>query len=339
MIQSIKFIDEAIIKVTSGNGGNGCISFYRAKNIPKGGPDGGNGGNGGNIYLIADNNLNTLEKFNFKKEFIAQNGFKGMNCNCTGKNGKNTIITLPVGTFIFNKDNGKLLCIMNYNKQKVLIAKGGKPGLGNNYYKSSINRIPYKYTHGTKGESIILFLEMKLIADVGMLGLPNSGKSTFIQSVSSSKTKIADYPFTTLIPHLGVVYINNKKFVIADIPGLIKGSSKGIGLGLRFLKHLERCSILLHIVDISPIDNSNIIENIRIIIQEINSFNSKLIKKTCWLVFNKIDLIKNQKYIKIIQYIVKKIKWKKKYYAISAINKTGIYNLCLDISNFINHEN
>lgn len=335
LIKSINFIDEITIEVNSGNGGNGCISFYKLKNSSKKIPNGGNGGNGGNVYLIADKHINTLEQFNFKNKFKAQNGFKGMKNNSTGKNGKDMFIKIPLQTSIFNKTNGKFLYHTNYDNQKILIVKGGNYGLGNKNFHYSKNRIKFFNNKGKLGESIILFLEMKLIADVGLIGLPNSGKSTFVNSISSSKTKIANYPFTTLIPHLGAVKIKNKKFIVADMPGLIKGSSKGIGLGLKFLKHLEKCNILLHIIDISSNNILNIINEIKIIVDEINSFNIILMKKIRWIVFNKIDLLNKKELIYISKYIINRIKWTNKYYLISSIKKIGTYQLCKDIINFI----
>lgn len=331
----MKFIDEAKISVIAGKGGDGCISFRREKNISKGGPNGGDGGDGGNVYLIADRNINTLVDYHFRTIFRAKDGENGKRYNCTGKKGEDSIIKIPLGTRVYNYLKKEVIVDMINHGQTFIIAKGGFHGLGNTRFKSSLNRTPRKKTLGKEGEKKEIFLELILIADVGMLGMPNAGKSTFVRSVSSSKTKIANYPFTTLKPKLGAVNINNNKFIVADIPGLIKNSSKGVGLGIRFLKHLERCSILLNLVDINPYDQSNPVENIRIINKEIEKYSKKLAKKTKWLVFNKIDLLNTSKREKYINFIIKKIKWKEKYYMISSLKKIGIKELCLDIIDFI----
>lgn len=330
----MKFIDEAKISVIAGKGGDGCISFRREKFIPKGGPNGGDGGNGGSVYLLADENINTLIDYHFKTIFQAENGENGKKYNCTGKNGKDSIIKIPIGTRVYDFSTKKIIVDMVNNKQKFIIARGGFHGLGNSRFKSSRNRTPKKRTLGKIGEKKEIFLELALIADVGMVGMPNSGKSSFVRSVSSSKTKIADYPFTTLKPKLGVVKINNDKFIIADIPGLIKNASKGVGLGFRFLKHLERCSILLNLVDIDPNKNNNPVKNIKVINEEIKKYSKKLAKKKKWLVFNKIDLLNSDKK-KYVNSIIKKLNWNKKYYLISSLKKIGIKKLCLDIAKFI----
>ncbi|MFT8229853.1 MAG: Obg family GTPase CgtA [Enterobacterales bacterium] len=331
----MKFIDEAYIKVIGGNGGDGCISFLREKNIAYGGPDGGNGNNGGNVFISTDKNINTLIEYNFKKIFQAEHGGNGKGCNCTGKRGKDLVIKVPVGTRILNTDTNIIVKDMIYNHQIVIVAKGGLPGLGNNRFKSSINRAPYKKTNGTKGEINNLKLQLILLADVGMLGLPNSGKSTLTRSISSSKTKIAHYPFTTLVPNLGVVKVNNNNFTIADIPGLIKGASSGRGLGINFLKHLERCKLLLHLVDLLPIYN-NPIENITILLNELKQYSYKLFIKPQWLIFNKSDLISSNNAKKIVDNVINKLNWTNKYYIISAINNIGTLNLSLNIEKFIN---
>lgn len=335
----MKFIDEAKILVIAGNGGDGCVSFRRERCIPKGGPNGGDGGDGGNIYLLADKNINTLIDYHFKTIFKAANGENGKKYNCKGKNGKDSIIKVPLGTRVYDYKKKEIIVDMINHGQIFIIAKGGFHGLGNTRFKSSLNRTPRKKTFGKNGEKKEIFLELALIADVGMLGMPNAGKSTFVQSVSSSKTKIANYPFTTLKPKLGVVNVFNDRFTIADIPGLVKNSSKGVGLGIRFLKHLERCSILLNLVDISSINQNNPIENIKIIDKEIKKYSEKLTKKNKWLVFNKIDLLNVSTRTKYINTIIKKLKWKKKYYLISSLKKIGIKELCIDIMNFIKKEN
>ena len=329
----MKFIDEASIIVTAGNGGNGCISFRREKYLPKGGPDGGDGGDGGDVYFIADKNLTTLVDFRFKKKIKATNGKNGKNRNCTGQRGKDALIKVPIGTRIINSYTNEIICNMFYHAQKIMIVKGGYHGLGNTHFKSSINRTPRKKTMGKPGEERNLYLELILLADVGMLGLPNVGKSTFVSVISKVKTKISDYPFTTLIPHIGVVKIDfNRKFIVADIPGLIKGAAEGIGLGIRFLKHLEHCSLLLHMIDISQI---NLVENFHVISLEIKKYSDFLFKKHRWLVFNKIDTLKEYEIELYIKEIIRTIKWTDKYYCISSINYNGISELCSDIMNFI----
>lgn len=336
----MQFVDEVVISVFGGNGGDGCVSFRREKYIPKGGPNGGDGGDGGNIYIIPDKNINTLTNFKFKKNFYAENGANGKSKNCTGKNGKDTYIKVPIGTKIIDqKNNNTIIDIISY-KQSILIAKGGFHGLGNTRFKSSINQTPTQSTKGKIGEEKLLKLELILLADVGLLGYPNSGKSTFLNSVSSAISRVAEYPFTTLTPILGVVNIttDKKKFVMADIPGLIQGASKGLGLGTKFLKHLTRCKILLHFIDLCPMDGSDPINNFLIISNEIKEYNKGILfKKPRWLIFNKIDLIKKEK---INFYVFSIINFFSNidYYLISAKNKTGTKNLCNKISHFLNEE-
>lgn len=333
----MKFIDEAKIIIHAGKGGDGCISFRRERCIPKGGPDGGNGGDGGNIYLLADENLNTLVDFRFKNIFKAENGQNGQSSNCTGKSGRDKVIKVPIGTRIMDNETHESLGDMIYHNQMLLVAKGGWHGLGNSCFKSSTNRTPYQKTDGKLGEIRELYLELVLLADIGMLGLPNSGKSTFIRCVSHAKPKVAEYPFTTLVPTLGVVRMNNSKsFVVADIPGVIQGAAQGIGLGLLFLKHLMRCSILLHLVDISLLNNDEILYNINVILKELEQYSKELYDKPRWLVFNKIDLLNYSKAEQIARQVTQKLLWNEKYYLISAKNKQGVNLLCLDIMNFIN---
>lgn len=331
----MKFIDEAKILVIAGDGGNGCVSFRREKYIPKGGPNGGDGGNGGNVYLLADENFNTLIHYRFKTIFRAEKGENGKNYDCIGKSGKNNTIKVPVGTRIRDFLTKEIIGDMIYHGQLLMVAKGGFHGLGNTRFKSSVNRAPRQKTMGTKGEKRELLLELMLLADVGMLGIPNAGKSTFIRLVSEAKPKVADYPFTTLIPTLGVVRMNSEKsFVIADIPGLIEGAAEGAGLGIRFLKHLERCKILLHLIDICPIDGSNAIKNAKIINTELEKYNKKLAQKPRWLVFNKVDLLTSEEANERTKSIIEALGWKEKYYQISAINKLGVKSLCWDIIKF-----
>jgi GTPase len=291
----MKFVDEAAILVVAGDGGNGCVSFRREKYIPNGGPDGGDGGDGGDVYLLADENLNTLIDYRFEKSFRAERGQNGQSRDCTGKRGKDITIKVPVGTRVQDQGTGEILGDMTRHEQRLMVAKGGWHGLGNTRFKSSVNRAPRQKTLGTAGEARDILLELLLLADVGMLGLPNAGKSTFIRAVSAAKPKVADYPFTTLVPSLGVVRMDHEQsFVIADIPGLIEGASDGAGLGIRFLKHLERCRVLLHLVDIAPIDESDPVENAKVIINELQQYNENWLQKPRWLVFNKVDLIEKE---------------------------------------------
>ncbi|CAL4324344.1 Obg family GTPase CgtA [Buchnera aphidicola] len=327
----MKFIDHTVIQVIAGNGGNGCINFRREKYVPKGGPDGGDGGDGGNVWLESNKNLNTLIDLRFQKIFHAQHGANGSGRNCSGKKGKDIKIYVPIGTKIINYQTREIISDLIKHKQKILIAKGGWHGLGNSRFKSSTNRSPRKRTLGSIGEKREIQLELVLIADVGTLGMPNAGKSTLVKNISSAKTKIADYPFTTLNPILGSVSINNKNFIIADIPGIIKNASQGSGLGILFLKHLERCKILLHIVDVCPLDYSSPIENMKIVLNELKVYNKELYEKTRWLVFNKVDLIKNSEIKKIINTAKKFLKPDEKFYLISAIKNLGIKKLCSDI--------
>ncbi|WAI11585.1 MAG: Obg family GTPase CgtA [Buchnera aphidicola (Macrosiphum albifrons)] len=332
----MKFIDETIIQVIAGNGGNGCVNFRREKYVPKGGPDGGDGGDGGNVWLEANNNLNTLIDLRFKKKFQAQNGQNGSSRKCSGKKGNDIKIDVPIGTRVINHQTREIIGDLIQDKQKILIAKGGWHGLGNTRFKSSTNRSPRKSTLGTIGEKRDIQLELILIADVGTLGMPNVGKSTLVTNISGAKTKIANYPFTTLNPILGSVTIqNNKKFIIADIPGIIKGASNGSGLGIHFLKHLERCKLLLHIVDLVPQNSFHPANNIAIVLNELKKYSLKLYNKPRWLVFNKIDLLSPKKLNQIINELKYQFKIDEKCYFISSINKTGIKKLCFDISKYL----
>ncbi|ELZ5939740.1 Obg family GTPase CgtA [Providencia stuartii] len=332
----MKFVDEAKILVVAGDGGNGCVSFRREKYIPKGGPDGGDGGDGGDVYLQADENLNTLIDYRFEKSFRAERGQNGQSRDCTGKRGQDITIKVPVGTRIRDLGTGEVLGDMTRHEQRQMVAKGGFHGLGNTRFKSSVNRAPRQRTMGTPGETRELMLELMLLADVGMLGMPNAGKSTFIRSVSAAKPKVADYPFTTLVPSLGVVRMDNEKsFVVADIPGLIEGAAEGAGLGIRFLKHLERCRVLLHLIDICPIDESDPVENAKIIISELEKYSEKLAEKPRWLVFNKVDILGPEESAKRAAEIAKAMGWEDKYYMISAVNHEGVKALCWDIMEFM----
>ncbi|MBQ3776431.1 MAG: Obg family GTPase CgtA [Ruminobacter sp.] len=331
----MKFVDEAKIRVEAGDGGNGIVSFRREKFIPKGGPDGGDGGNGGDVYMRADTSVNTLIDFQFQKFYMAGRGKNGGPANCTGAAGEDIIIRVPLGTRVIDDDTGEVIGDLIKENQVLLVAKGGFHGLGNTRFKSSINRAPRQKTNGTSGDKRYLRLELMLLADVGMLGLPNAGKSTFISSVSAARPKIADYPFTTLEPSLGVVRVGEgRSFVVADIPGLIEGASQGAGLGHRFLRHLERCRVLLHLVDLQPVDGSDPVENIKTIEQELALYSEKLAQKTRWLVFNKCDIHTEDELKEIIDDILTRLDRKdQKYYVISAAAGINVKPLCSDVMN------
>lgn len=331
------FVDEALIKVNAGHGGHGCLSFRREKFVPRGGPDGGDGGDGGSVYLQANPELNTLIDFRYQRHYKAENGQSGMGSNCTGKKGEDLYIQVPVGTIAYDVDTGELLADIQRHDDQVKIAQGGFHGLGNTRYKSSINRAPRQTSEGSQGEARHIRLELRVLADVGLLGLPNAGKSTLIRAVSSAKPKVADYPFTTLHPNLGVIRIEaHKSFVMADIPGLIEGASEGAGLGHRFLKHLSRTCILLHLVDIAPIDDSDPVESVKMITQELAAYDAELLQKPRWLVLNKIDMVPDlAAREEIIQHILKALDWQAPYFCISAIQCEGTQALCYALMNFI----
>ncbi|MBD1581072.1 Obg family GTPase CgtA [Pseudoalteromonas sp. S16_S37] len=327
----MKFVDEVEIRAEAGDGGSGIVSFRREKFVPDGGPDGGDGGDGGSVYLIADENWNTLIDYQFERFHRAERGTNGQSRNCTGKKGEDLFLKVPVGTRVTDVDTEESLGDLTQHGQKLLVAKGGFHGLGNARFKSSVNRAPRQKTLGTPGEVRNLKLELLLLADVGLLGLPNAGKSTFIRSVSAAKPKVADYPFTTLIPNLGVVRPEaSKSFVIADIPGLIEGASEGAGLGIRFLKHLERCRVLLHIIDVMPVDGSDPVDNAFAIINELHQYSPKLAEKPRWLILNKIDLLPEDEADEICQRIETELD-AQQVYRISAINKLNTQALCYDI--------
>ncbi|WP_439236595.1 Obg family GTPase CgtA [Lonepinella koalarum] len=332
----MKFIDEALIRVEAGDGGNGCVSFRREKFIPKGGPDGGDGGDGGDVYLIADENLNTLIDYRFEKRFAAERGENGRSSDCTGKRGKDITLRVPVGTRAIDNDTKETLGDLTKHGAKMLVAKGGYHGLGNTRFKSSVNRAPRQKTMGTPGEKRDLQLELMLLADVGMLGLPNAGKSTFIRAISAAKPKVADYPFTTLVPSLGVARIgSDRSFVVADIPGLIEHASEGAGLGIRFLKHLERCRVLIHLVDIAPIDQSDPADNIAIIENELFQYSEKLAEKPRWLVFNKIDTMSEEEAQQLAKEITERLGYEEDYFLISAATGKNVSDLTREIMDFI----
>ena len=335
----MKFVDEATIKVVAGNGGNGCLSFRREKFIPKGGPDGGDGGDGGSVFLQAKLELNTLIDFRYTRLFKAENGQSGAGSDCTGKKGEDLIISVPLGTIVSLSETGELIGDLNKPDQKLLIAKGGFHGLGNTRFKSSKNRTPRQTTPGKEGESREIKLELSLLADVGLLGLPNAGKSTLVNKVSAAKPKIADYPFTTMIPSLGVVNVgNDRSFVIADIPGVIKGASEGAGLGIRFLKHLTRTKLVLHIVDVSPMDKTSPKEAFREIVLELKKFSPTLARQSRWLILNKADLFDVNEHKKLLKNFVKDVGWIGPSFLISAATGQGVDLLCNSVGDYLNDE-
>jgi GTP-binding protein len=332
----MKFVDEAEIRVEAGDGGNGVVGFRREKYIPRGGPDGGDGGDGGSVFLEADENLNTLIDYRFERFHRAQRGENGKGSDCTGHKGDDLVLKVPVGTRATDKETLEVLGDLTQHGQRLKVAQGGFHGLGNARFKTSTNRAPRQKSNGTPGEIRTLMLELMLLADVGLLGLPNAGKSTFIRSVSAAKPKVADYPFTTLVPNLGVVRLDSQaSFVIADIPGLIEGASDGAGLGIQFLKHLERCRVLLHLVDVMPVDGSDPVENALTIINELETYSPKLAAKPRWLVFNKIDLMLEEEADKICSDIAEQMGWEEDYYQISAFQKMGVTDICQDVMNFL----
>lgn len=328
----MKFVDEVTISVHAGKGGNGCVSFRREKYIPFGGPNGGDGGDGGSVYLVADSNLNTLADFRYQRQFKAANGQPGQGSNCTGKAGDDLLVRVPIGTMVYENDTGELIGDITQEEQRLLVAQGGFHGLGNTRYKSSTNRAPRQFSNGTEGEQRNLRLELKVLADIGLLGMPNAGKSTFIRAVSAAKPKVADYPFTTLHPNLGVVAVDPmRSFVVADIPGLIEGAAEGAGLGIRFLKHLMRTRILLHLVDIAPEGDLNPADNARKIVAELEKFSPELAAKPRWLVLNKADLLLDEEVAERKASLINELNWQGPCYTISAISKQGTQALCADI--------
>ena len=326
----MKFLDQAKIFIEAGYGGPGSASFRREKFIEFGGPDGGDGGKGGSVILVADPNLNTLVDFRFKQHFKAERGQNGMGKKKTGKSGKDLILKVPVGTQIFEEDNNTLVEDLTKSNQKIIVANGGKGGLGNVRFKSSTNRSPRKKTDGDKGESFWIWLQLKVIADIGIIGMPNSGKSSLLSVLTSAKPKIANYPFTTINPNLGVASYNNKEITLADIPGLIEGAHEGIGLGDKFLRHIERCKNILHLIDIT---DDNLLENYSKIRKELYKYSKKLTKKKEIIVFNKIDIINEKEIEKKINIFNKKIK--KKIYTISALKQMGLKTIKGALINYV----
>lgn len=320
----MKFVDEATIIVAAGNGGNGCLSFRREKYIPKGGPDGGDGGDGGSVYLEASDSLNTLVDYQFQRKHKAPGGEQGSGRNCTGTKGEDLVLPVPVGTTVVDVDTHEVLGDLTRVGQRLKVAQGGFHGLGNTRFKSSINRAPRQTSKGSEGELRNLRLELKVLADVGLLGMPNAGKSTLIRSVSAATPKVADYPFTTLVPNLGVVSVQmHQSFVIADIPGLIEGAAEGAGLGIRFLKHLVRTRLLLHLVDVAPYDGSSPAHAVKAITHELEKFSETLANRDRWLVLNKVDMVPEEDREAHCQAIVDELDWRGPVFSVSALSGEG----------------
>ncbi|TQD48220.1 Obg family GTPase CgtA [Marilutibacter aestuarii] len=339
----MKLVDEAEIQVSAGNGGNGCVGFRREKFIPLGGPDGGDGGDGGSVWLVADENLNTLVDFRHQRQFRAQRGENGMGRQMYGKAGEDTIITVPVGTVVTNVETDEVIGDMTRHGDRMLVAKGGKGGLGNMHFKSSVNRAPRKALPGLPGEERVLKLELKLLADVGLLGFPNAGKSTLIRAVSAATPKVADYPFTTLYPNLGVVSVEaHRSFVIADIPGLIEGAADGAGLGAQFLRHLQRTRLLLHLVDMAPMEGGvegvSPAEQVRAIEHELGKHDSELLRKPRWLILNKSDLLLEEEQDEVARGIIDELGWTDRWYRVSAIGREGTWPVMKDVMAFFDRQ-
>ena len=324
----MKFVDEVKITLKAGDGGNGCCSFRREKYVPFGGPNGGDAGTGGGVYIQADENMNTLIDYRYKRRFDAERGENGQPKNCTGKNGEDLILQVPVGTQVFDIDSEEMLGEVVKPQQKLLLAKGGERGLGNTRFKSSTNRAPRQTTHGTEGELRNVRMELKLLADVGLLGYPNAGKSTLIRALSSAQPKVADYPFTTLYPQLGVVRVSEyQSFVMADIPGLIEGAADGAGLGIRFLRHLARTRIILHVIDVLPIDGSDVVQQAQALVKELEKYSPELAERERWLVLNKIDLLPEDQREAHCNEIVTALNWQGPVFVISGqigLNKASL---------------
>lgn len=327
----MKFVDEAKLRVEAGDGGGGCISFRREKFVPFGGPDGGDGGDGGSVWLQADSNLNTLADFRIARVFRGGKGEGGQGSDCTGHSGADCTVPVPVGTLVYEADTGELIGDLTHASQRLKVAQGGFHGLGNTRFKSSTNRAPRKSTPGSAGEKRDLRLELKLLADVGLLGLPNAGKSTLLAAVSAARPRIADYPFTTLHPQVGVVSVGPlRSFTLVDLPGLIEGAADGIGLGIRFLKHVQRTRLLLHVVDLEPTDGSDVLSNIRQIPVELEKFSAELFNRERWLVFNKVDLLVPEDAQKRVDELVQQLDWRGPVYLISALQRQDLDALMQD---------
>ena len=332
----MKFIDEATIDIAAGNGGDGCASFRREKFIPKGGPDGGDGGRGGSVWVTADRNINTLIDFRYARRYHAENGEKGRGADCYGAGGADIDLRVPVGTVITDADTGEKLVDMTAHGQRALLAQGGRGGIGNLHFKSSTNRTPRQFTKGEQGQQRKLNLELRVLADVGLLGLPNAGKSTLIRAVSNARPKVADYPFTTLHPHLGVVRVGpEQSFVIADIPGLIEGAAEGAGLGHQFLRHLSRTDLLLHLVDCMPSGGNDPVRGARVIAAELRKYDQELYRKPRWFVLNKIDLVPADERDALLHEFRRRLRTKAPVFAVSAATGAGCRELVSAIARFL----
>jgi GTP-binding protein len=336
----MKFIDEAVIQVVAGKGGDGSASFRREKFIPRGGPDGGDGGHGGSIFAIADRNINTLVDYRFARLHRAKKGENGRGSDRYGKGAEDIVLRMPVGTVITNIATGEIVADLKQHQQKALLAKGGAGGIGNLHFKSSTNRAPRQFTFGEPGQELDLKLELKVLADVGLLGMPNAGKSTLIRAVSAARPKVADYPFTTLHPNLGMVRVDqNRSFVMADIPGLIEGAAEGAGLGHRFLKHLVRTRLLLHLVDVAPLDESiDPVREAKAIVKELRKYDESLYQKPRWLVLNKTDMLPADEREKICKKLIRGLGWKGKSFIISALTGEGCKELTYAIMEHLEQE-
>ena len=333
----MKFIDEATIEVHAGKGGDGSASFRREKFVPRGGPDGGDGGSGGSIHAIADRNVNTLVDYRFARIHRAKNGEPGRGSDCNGRSAEDIVLRVPVGTVVCDLDNGDVITDLAAHGQRALLAQGGNGGLGNLHFKSSTNRAPRQFTRGMPGESRKLKLELKVLADVGLLGMPNAGKSTFIRAVSAARPKVADYPFTTLHPNLGVVRVDqNRSFVVADIPGLIEGAAEGAGLGHQFLRHLQRTRLLLHLVDVAPFDaGADPVAEARAIVNELRKYDEALYRKPRWLALNKADLVPAAERAAVTQKFIADFGWEGKSFIISALTGEGCKELTYAIMEYL----
>src|SRR5512141_2025077 len=333
----MKFIDEARIEVSAGNGGNGSASFRREKFVPRGGPDGGDGGRGGSIFAVANRNINTLIDYRYARIHRAKGGENGRGADQYGKGAEDIVLRVPVGTVIRDAQSGEVIADLAKDGERALLAQGGKGGLGNIHFKSSVNRAPRQFTRGEPGEARQLEMELRVLADVGLLGMPNAGKSTFIRAVSSARPKVADYPFTTLHPNLGVVRVDmNRSFVVADIPGLIEGAAEGAGLGHQFLRHLQRTRLLLHLVDMAPFDASiDPAAEVKALAAELKKYDPELAKKPRWLVLNKADLLEPKERDKRAAALVKKLRWTKPWFVIAGINGEGTKELTYKVMEFL----
>lgn len=333
----MKFIDEATIQVLAGKGGDGVASFRREKFIPKGGPDGGDGGRGGNIFAIADRNINTLIDYRFARIYRAKNGQNGQGSDRYGKSAEDIILRMPIGTVVKDINTGETIADLVHHQQKILLAKGGEGGIGNLHFKSSTNRAPRQFTYGEPGQEFELKLELKVLADVGLLGMPNAGKSTLIRAVSAARPKVADYPFTTLEPNLGMIRIDqNRSFVMADIPGLIEGAAEGIGLGHRFLKHLTRTRLLLHVIDMAPLnEDTDPVHEACALVKELQKYDQALYEKPRWLVLNKTDMMPEEQRAELCRQFVDKLGWEGKYFMISALTGEGCKRLTYEIMDYL----